>query len=237
MDIVKQKRIREWTLLALVGLMAIVANLPAAVTRSIGIETSLIMAVLGLLVVLALFLYLRFFFFLLYALLAVGANLPEKWADGLGISQGPLLATLISMVILSLLNYGMKMLPTGLEPKKAKPNPEATQVLLNAIDRGNLSYIRTVLTMEFDVDAFGEHGMTPLMRAAQRGDMKVVELLLEKGAAPSIAGPSGRAIDIALTNSFPAVAERLRSAAEAEQAKRAATEQNQNTEEDAALVG
>jgi hypothetical protein len=67
--------------------------------------------------------------------------------------------------------------------------------------------------------------------------MKVVELLLEKGASPSIAGPSGRAIDIALTNSFPAVAERLRSAAEAEQAKRAATEQNQNTEEDAALVG
>jgi len=237
MDIVTQKRIREWTLLALVGLMAIVANLPASITTSIGVETSLIMAVLGLLVVLALFLYLRFFFFLLYALLAVGANLPEKWAEGLGISQGPLLATLFSMVILSLLNYGMKMLPTGLEPKKAKPNPEATQVLLNAIDRGNISYIKTVLTMEFDIDAFGEQGMTPLMRAAQRGDMKIVVLLLQKGASPSTIGSSGSAFDLALNSNFPAVAERLRAATEEEQAKREATQKSHNNQEDAALVG
>ena len=78
MDIVRQKQIREWALLGLVGAMALVANLPPQVLREIGIESGLLMAIMGLMVVLALFLYVRFFFFLLYALLAIGANLPEK---------------------------------------------------------------------------------------------------------------------------------------------------------------
>lgn len=219
MDIVTQKRIREYTLLTLVGLMALMANLPPAIVLKYGIQTHLIMGVLGLLVILALFLYVRFFFFLLYALLAAGANLPEQWAQGLGISQGPLLATLVSMVVLSLLNYGTKILPTGLERAKKKPNPEATQVLLNAIDRGNHSYIKTVLTMEFDLDAAGKQGMTPLMQAAQKGDMKIVEMLLEKGASALVQGSGVRAMDVALRNSFPAIAERLRAAEESEQAK------------------
>jgi len=236
MDIVTQKRLREWTLLTLVGLMALVANLPKSTLDKIGIETSLLMAVLGLLVVLALFLYVRFYFFLLYTLLAVGANLPERWAEGLGISQGPLLATLISMVSLSLLNYGVKMLPSGLEKKKSKPNPEATQVLINAIERGNLSYLKTVLTMEFDLDEFGQQGMTPLMCAAQRGDIKIVDMLLTRGAVASIAGTHGRAQDVALQNNFPAVAERLRSAEEAEQKQQGAVAA-EPTDKDSELVG
>ena len=137
MDIVKQQRIREWTLLSLVGLMALVANLPVDVLESAGLERGVIMAVLGLVVVLALFLYVRFFFFMIYTLLAVGANLPEKWAEALHITQGPLLLSLISMVSISLLNYSIKLLPSGLEPKPKKQNPEAIQVLINAIDRGN----------------------------------------------------------------------------------------------------
>ncbi len=234
MDIVKQKRIRERTLLGLVGAMALVANLPHHILDNLGIEIGLVMAVLGLMVVLALFLYVRFFFFLLYSLLAVGANLPEKWADGLGISQGPLLATLIAMVTLSLLNYGVKMLPSGLEPKKRKPNPEATRVLLNAIERGNLPYIKTVLTMEFDLDAAGDQGLTPLMRAAERGDLNTVEMLLERGAQASLSGPQGRASELALRGSHAAVAERLKTAEEAEAAK-AAPRLDENT--DTALVG
>lgn len=221
MDIVRQKQIREWTLLGLVGSMALIANLPHQVLSNIGVEPSLLMAILGLMVVLALFLYVRFFFFLLYALLAVGANLPEKWAEGLGISQTPLLAALIAMVAMSLLNYGVKMLPTGLEPKKRKQNPEATQVLLTAIDRGNMPYVKTLLTMDFDLDTFDDDGMTPLMHAAQRGDLKIVQMILQRGAAPSLAGPSGRASDIALRSNFPAVAECLKVAEEAAAAEAA----------------
>lgn len=219
MDIVKQKQIREWTLLGLVGTMALVANLPPHILNSIGVEVGLLMAILGVMVVLALFLYVRFFFFLLYALLAVGANLPEKWAEGLGISQTPLLAALIAMVALSLLNYGAKMLPTGLEPKQRKQNAEATHVLLDAIERGNVAYIKTVLTMDFDLDTTDDGGLTPLMRAARRGDLGVVQMILKRGASASLAGPSGRASDLALQNNFPAVAECLKRAEEAEAAE------------------
>lgn len=124
MDIVKQKQIREWTLLGLVGLMALAANLPPHILESVGLEAHLLMPILGLLVVLALFLYVRLFFFLIYALLAVAANMPEKWAEALGISQMPLLGALIVMVAISLLNYRAKVLPSGLEPKSANRTPK-----------------------------------------------------------------------------------------------------------------
>lgn len=221
MDIVKQKQIREWTLLGLVGLMALAANLPPHVLESVGLEAHLLMPILGLMVVLALFLYVRLFFFLIYALLAVAANMPEKWAVAMGISQAPLLGALIAMVALSLLNYRAKVLPSGLEPKKRKQNPEATKVLLNAIERGNLSYVKTLLTMDFDLDTVDDGGMTPLMRAAQRGNLDMVQMMLKRGAAPSLAGPSGRASDVALQNNFPAVNECLKKAEEAEAAEAA----------------
>jgi len=229
MDIVKQKQIREWTLLSLVGAMALVANLPAHVLGNIGVERGLLMAILGVMVVIALFLYVRLFFFLLYALLAIGANLPEKWAESLGISQAPLLAALIAMVALSLLNYRAKMLPSGLEPQKRKQNPEATQVLLSAIERGNLAYVKTLLSMDFDLDTTDDGGMTPLMHAARRGDLTIVQMMLKRGASPSLAGPSGRASDVALQNNFPAVNECLKLAeqAEAEEAARRAAAQPQ----------
>ncbi len=221
MDIVKQKQIREWTLLGLVGMMALVANLPNGVLAGVGIEPGLVMAVLGLMVVLALFLYVRFFFFLLYTLLAVGANLPEQWAESLNISQGPMLLALIAMVALSLMNYGAKLIPSGLELKKRKQNPEATQVLLNAIDRGNDSYVKTVLSMDFDLDTIDVSGMTPLMRAAQRGNFKVVQMLVKHGASPLIPGPSGRASDVALAHNFPSVSEYLKRVEEVQTAEAA----------------
>lgn len=225
MDIVRQKQIREWTLLGLVGTMALVANLPAGVLDDMGIETDLLMAVLGLMVVLALFLYVRFFFFLLYALLAVGANLPEQWAAALGISQAPLLVALVVMVAFSLANYSAKILPSGLEPRKLKPNPEATKVLLSSIERGNHAYVNTVLTMDFDLDTIDEEGMTPLMHAARRGDLKIVQALLKRGASPSLAGPAGRASDVALRSNFPAVTECLKRAEDAAEAARRAASQ------------
>jgi len=221
MDIVKEKRIREWTLLGLVGTMALVANLPDQVLSGIGVQTNLLMAVLGVLVVLALFLYVRFFFFLLYIMLAAGANLPEQWAEGVGLSREALLATLIAMVAMSLLNYGAKLLPSGLQPKPRKQNPEATKVLLGAIERGNLSYVKTLLTMDFDLDTIDDNGMSPLMRAAQRGDLKLVQMILKRGASPSLAGPSGRAADVALQSNFPAVNEYLKKAEEADAAEAA----------------
>ncbi|MCF8151723.1 MAG: ankyrin repeat domain-containing protein [Burkholderiaceae bacterium] len=214
MDIVRKKQIREWALLGMVGLMALVANLPHDALEKIGVEAGLVMAGLGLMGVLAMFLYVRFFFFFLYALLAIGANLPQQWAESLGLSQLPLLLALIAMVVLSLVNYAVKMLPSGLEPKKRKLNPEATKVLLNAIDRGNDSYVKSVLAMDFDLDTVDVAGMTPLMRAAQRGNLKVVQMLVKRGASSLVSGPTGKASDVALQHKFPAVTEFLKRAEE-----------------------
>lgn len=227
MDIVRKKQIREWTLLGLVGTMALIANLPSHLVDRFGLDPGFLMAILGLMVVIALFLYVRFFFFLLYALLAVGANLPDQWANSLGISQTPMLVALTAMVALSLLNYGAKMLPSGLEPKPRKQNSEATQVLLDAVARDNLPYIKTLLSMQFDLDTVDDEGMTPLMRAAQRGNFKVVQMFIKCGASPLVSGPAGRASDVALQNNFPAIAEFLKKVEEVQQteaAKRAATQ-------------
>jgi hypothetical protein len=186
-------------------------------------------------VVLALFLYVRFFFFLLYALLAVGANLPGQWAEGLGISQTPLLVALIAMVALSLFNYGAKMLPSGLEPEKRKQNPEATKVLLSAVERGNMPYVKTLLTMDFDLDATDDQGMTPLMRAAQGGHFKIVQMLVKHGASVLVTGPAGRASDVALQCNFPSVNEFLKRVEEVQTAE-AARRASAQPESDTAIV-
>lgn len=227
MDIVRQKQIREWTLIGLVGAMALIANLPRHLIDRIGLEPGVLMALLGVIVVIALFLYVRFFFFLMYALLAVGANLPDQWANSLGISTMPMLVALIIMVALSMLNYGAKMLPSGLEAKPRKQNSEATQVLLDAIARDNLPYIKTLLAMQFDLDTVDDQGMTPLMRAAQKGNFKVIQMFIKCGASPLVSGPSGRASDVALQHNFPAINEFLKKVEEVQSAKvvqRAATE-------------
>ena len=52
MDIVLEKRIREWSLLGLVLTMVVVANLPRHVLQDYGIRVELLMAVLGVLIVL-----------------------------------------------------------------------------------------------------------------------------------------------------------------------------------------
>ncbi|MBP9229801.1 MAG: ankyrin repeat domain-containing protein, partial [Azonexus sp.] len=104
--------------------------------------------------------------------------------------------------------------------------PEAILVLLDAIDRHNVSYVKTLLTMDFDLDDANEQGVTPLMRAAQRGEFKMVQMFIKRGASPFIVGPAGKASEVALQNNFPAVNEFLRKVEEvqaAEAEKRLAT--------------
>lgn len=190
----RNKRLQETILLALVAATAVVANLPASLLAPLGIKPAYLLAVLGCVVVLALFLYLRFFFFLLYVLLAVGANVPAQWAAALGISQLPLLITLIAMVGLSLLNYGVKLLPSGLEAAAPQPKRslEGTKALLAAIERGNAAQARQVLALGIDPDQPGEAGLTPLMLAAQSGALEMVEMLLAAGANPALANADGQ---------------------------------------------
>lgn len=197
MDIVAKRRAREFTLLMLVSGMALIANLPERVLMMVNFDRAIVMAVLGLVILIAVFLYVRMFFFLLYLLLAIGANLPEQWAVALNITQGPLLAALVTMVAVSLVNYSAKVLPTGLEHRKKRANPEALNALMNAIDRGNPTHVRAVLSLEFDIEGTLAGGLTPVMYAAKRGNAEIVSLLVSHGADERRKGPEGTPQEIA----------------------------------------
>jgi hypothetical protein len=214
MDYLRARRIKEMILFALVSLTAVVANLPNDILQRYGLDAKYLLALLGISVLTALFLYLRFFFFALYALIAVGANMPDRWAEGLGISRVPLLVTLVVMVGISLANHRAKLMPTGLEAKSRKhKSAEATKALLAAIDKGNVDYARRVLELGFDPDDAGDDGLTPLLKATIAGNAQMVALLLTNGASPMQVAPDGlTAIDYALKHGHQVILERLRDA-------------------------
>jgi hypothetical protein len=208
----ENRKTQEVFLLSLVAMMAIAANLPPDLLQTAGLKPGHLIALLGFLVVIALFLYLRFFFFLLYVLLAIGANVPEQWAEALGISQLPLLVTLIAMVGLSLLNHFVKLLPSGLNKPavRSKQSIEGTKALLAAIEKGNTPQVRQILAMDIDPNLAGDAGLTPLMQAAQLGYNEMVEALLAAGANPAITNSSGQtARDMAFRKGFAGIVKRL----------------------------
>src|SRR3972149_543159 len=117
MDFLKARKRQEWALVGLVGLATVFALLTAELTEQWSIDRGYIAAVLGILLVIALFLYLKFAFFIMVALLVIGANVTDAWSDTLGISKLPLIIALIAMVGISLINYVVSILPTGLDYK------------------------------------------------------------------------------------------------------------------------
>ena len=207
------KRAMEWTLFGLVGLTAIMANLPQGWLDMASINRNLLLAVLALTVFIALFLYLKFQFFILVVLLALGANMPTEISDSLGVSTLPLVIAMAAMVGISLINYVVDLLPTGLEEKPKEQSAEGIKALFYAIEKGNLVYAQKVLSMNFDPNLKAENGYTPLMYAAARGDHRMCELLVRNGADVNIMSADGdTAIELALRTGSQEVAEILKKA-------------------------
>jgi ankyrin repeat protein len=212
------KRAREWVLLALGGILAVLANLPQPWLDQIGANRNWLLAILGLLV------FIGFQFFILVVLLVLGANMPAEISEKLGISTLPLIIAMVAMVGISLINYIVDLLPTGLEEKPKEQSPEGIKALFYAIEKGNLVYAQKVLSMNFDPNLRAENGYTPLMYAAARGDAKMCELFLRNGAEVGIMSAEGdTAIELALRVGSDEVAELLK-AARAEQLARAEAE-------------
>lgn len=186
MDLLTGMRVRDLILFGLIAITAVLANLPKDyVEETLGINPNALLAVLGCAVIIGLFLYLRFFFFLAIVLLIIGANLPDQIAGGLNISRVPLILALVTLVGVSLINYVVRMLPTGLEPKPKESSPEGIRAMFYAIEKGNVGYSSKILAMNFDPNLHHDNGYTPLAYAAMRGNRPIVELLLHSGANPS----------------------------------------------------
>ena len=199
MDFLQARKIQEWGLVGLVALATVFALLPAEVSEQWSIDRGYIAAILGILLVIALFLYLKFAFFIMVALLVVGANVTDAWSDTLGISKVPLIIALIAMVGISLINYVVSILPTGLEAKPREKSPEGVKAMFYAIEKDNLVYAQKVLSMNFDPNVLSENGYTPLQYAAMRGNAEMVELFIRNGANVATLSKDGEsAMELAL---------------------------------------
>jgi hypothetical protein len=210
---IRDSRSREWTLVALVAIVAILANLPEEWLEHLSINRTWLLSVLALTVFIALFLYLKFQFFFLVVALAIGANMPSSVSDSLGISRVPLIIAMAAMVGISLINYVVALLPTGLEPKPKEKSKEGIVALFYAIEKGNLVYAQKVLSMNFDPNLVHDNGYSPLMYAAARGDAKMCDLLVRNGADVNMMSKDGdTAVELALRTGSTEVAEILKKA-------------------------
>ena len=200
LDFLTKLRIRELILMGLITITAVLANLPHEyVEESLGISHGTLLAVLAIAVIVGLFLYLKFGLFVAVVLLIAGANMPAQIADGLNISKIPIVLALIALVGVGLINYVVKLLPTGLEPKPKERSPEGIRALFYAIEKNNLVYAQKVLSMNFDPNLHHDNGYTPLAYAAMKGSVPMVELLLRNGALASITTKEGdTAVELAL---------------------------------------
>src|SRR5688572_23383534 len=125
LDFLTRLRIRELILMGLITITAVLANLPHEyVEETLGVSHNTLLALLAIAVIIGLFLYLKFGLFVAVVLLIAGANMPEQIADGLNISRVPIVLALVALVGVGLINYVIKLLPTGLETRPRDRSPE-----------------------------------------------------------------------------------------------------------------
>jgi hypothetical protein len=214
LDFLTRMRVRELILMGLITITAVMANLPHEyVEETLGVSHNTLLAVLAIAVIIGLFLYLKTGLFIVVVLLIAGANMPEQIAEGLNISRAPIVLALVALVGVGLVNYFVKMLPTGLEAKPKEKSPEGVRALFYGIEKNNLVYAQKVLSMNFDPNLLHENGYTPLAYAAMKGNPAMVELLLRNGANPAQASKEGDTpVELALRMGHNEVADLLKKA-------------------------
>jgi hypothetical protein len=225
-DFLTRLRIRDLILTGLISVAAVLANLPHEyVDETLGVSHNTLLAVLAILVIFGLFMYMKFFFFLAVVVLIAGANMPEQIAEGISdatgltISKIPIILALVVMVGVALINYVVKLLPTGLEPKPKEKSPEGLRALFYAIEKNNLVYAQKVLSMNFDPNLRHENGYTALAYAAAKGSTPMIELLLRNDADPSQVTKEGDTpVELALRFGHPDAADILKRARQSPEA-------------------
>lgn len=214
LDFLTKLRVRELILMGLIAVTALLANLPEEyVEGTLGLNRATLVACLGIAVIIGLFLYLRTGLFIAVVLLIAGANMPDQIAEGLNISKIPIVLALVALVGVGLINYVVKLVPTGLEPKPKEKSAEGVRALFYAIEKNNLVYAQKVLAMNFDPNLQHDNGFTPLAYAAMKGSLPMIELLLRNGADATQASKEGDTpVELALRFGHAEVADALKQA-------------------------
>ena len=227
LDFLTKLRIRELILMGLITITAVLANLPRDyVEDTLGLSPTTLIAVLGIAVIIGLFLYLKIGLFVAVVLLIAGANMPEQIAQGLNISRVPIILALLALIGVGCINYVVKLLPTGLEPRPRQKSAEGIRALFYAIEKNNLVYAQKVLAMRFDANVQHENGYTPLAYAAMKGNPAMVELFLRNGADPALTSREGDTpVELALRMGHANVADLLKKARQDAEAELESEEQ------------
>ena len=212
LDFLTKLRIRELILMGLITVTAVLANLPEEyVADTLGVSPGALLAVLGIAVIIGLFLYLKTGLFIAVVLLIAGANMPDQIAEGLNVSKIPIVLALVALVGVGLINYVVRLVPTGLEPRPKEKSAEGVRALFYAIEKNNLVYAQKVLGMNFDPNMHHDNGYTPLAYAAMRGSLPMIELLLRNGADPQMTTREGDTpVELALRFGHAEVADGLK---------------------------
>lgn len=212
LDFLSKLRIRELVLMGLITVTAVLANLPEEyVAETLGVSPAGLVAVLGIAVIIGLFLYLKTGLFIAVVLLIAGANMPDQIAEGLNVSKIPIVLALVALVGVGLINYVVRLVPTGLEPRPKEKSAEGVRALFYAIEKNNLVYAQKVLGMNFDPNMHHDNGYTPLAYAAMRGSLPMIELLLRNGADPQMTTREGDTpVELALRFGHAEVADGLK---------------------------
>jgi Ankyrin repeats (3 copies) len=195
-----QAKSNEIVILVLVSLMSFAANLPDQLVGNM-VDRKLLLFVLTASVVIALFRYLRVMLFLAIVILALGANLPQEFAEEMGISPVIMLAVLGFLVTVSLLNYALKLLPTGVEENSTEA-PDTRYELLEAIAKGDQATVFALLNQDVEIN-FMDNGQSPLHIAVAKGYPDIVRLLVNSGANIEAVNADGKTpVEIALDKRF-----------------------------------
>jgi len=202
---------RDLALVGLVCLLALAANMPEKWAAYFSLDRKYVLA--GLIAVLgvAVVRYLKFSLVLIIVVLVVGANLPEDIAKEFGIDPLILLLTLLAVIIASLANRFFFKLPTGMEKTGRTKSAHGAAALFNAILKGRIASVQSLLAQGVDVNVRTVSGKTPLMAAAFKGYSDIVQLLIENGADPNIRDARGdSALKIATRGGFTRAADLLK---------------------------
>jgi ankyrin repeat protein len=201
---------RDWGLVVVVALLAIGANLPLTITEHFNIDRKYFIIGLIAVVGVSLIKYLKFTLVLIVAFLAIGANLPAEIAKEFNIDKQYMLLGLVAMVVISLSNRVLK-LPTGLEKSGRTKSAHGAAALFNAILKGRIAVVQSLISQGVNVNIKTVSGKTPLMAAAYKGYSDIVQMLLDCGADVNIRDARGdTALKIAARGGFTRTMEMLK---------------------------
>lgn len=172
----------DGVLVALVTILAIVANLPDEVAARYELNQSYLLIALVVVLMFSLLRYVRFGLVLTTTILIIGANLPKHLANEWNVQPEIMLFALCIMVGIVGINKLFEFVPTKPKESKRYASVEGIKALFKAIQHGRVATVDRLIRGGVNVNAKTISGVTPLMLATHLGYTDIAQILMAAGA-------------------------------------------------------